>query len=242
MFKKKALSYFGLILLVSSCAVTNNLYINDPVPSQKDEGNFYVGIGSGIIGIIDSFHQNSNISIPFNIDKAPNVYFGGQTYLTDKLDFRLSLHFPGIIGGIGLRVGTQYSFFQAESIYNMAIGTDLGFVVATDLIFENLEITIGTEDNYANMAINADFFVPMSYSINQNTRLILTPRYSLNSIQKRENSDDLDSPKFSPRLFSLAVGLKVKKFYFEFSTFNFLDKYYCNFGMAYMFLNDEKVR
>lgn len=223
----------GLLLVVFSCAVTNNLYVNDPVSVQDEGANIYIGIGTGVRAEIDSVDQNGNISFSNDLTMAPNIYFGGQFNLVNNLDLRFTLHLPYLIGGFGLRAGPQYSFFKKESVFNMAIGTDLGFVVAKD----SLKIfgTTSALDIYANGAINADFFLPLSVRLNQDTRLIITPRYSFNTIYIRQNMKNKESHKFKPNVPSLAVGLKMKRFYFEYSTFRFQEDYFPNFGMVYMF-------
>ena len=142
----------SLLLLLSSCAVTNNLYVNDPVSVEDDGANFYLGIGTGIRADIDSVDQDGNIIFSDDIIMAPSLCFGGQINLVDKLDLRFVAHLPYIVGGFGLRAGPQYSFFNKESTFNMAIGADFGFILAKD----SIEI-FGTKselDIYANSAFN----------------------------------------------------------------------------------------
>jgi hypothetical protein len=234
MFKIRNLINLGLLLLMFSCAVTNSLYVNDPVP---EGANLYVGIGTGVRAGIESVDQDGNINFSDDIDMAPNVYAGGQLNLVDKLDLRLAIHLPYLIGGFGLRAGPQYSFFRKESIFNMAFGTDLGFVVAKD----SLKIfgTTSALDIYANGAINADIFLPISIRFKQHTRIIITPRYSFNTIFIRYNTNDPETFKFKPNLPSLALGLRMKRLYFEISAFRFQDEYFPNFGMVYIFDNKE---
>ena len=235
MIKISNLIILGTLFLMFSCAVTNSLYINDPV-SARDEGmTLYAGIGTGVRADIESVDQDGNIRFSDDITMAPNVYGGGQVNLVDKLDLRLSLHLPYLIGGFGLRAGPQYSFFSKESFFNMAIGTDLGFVVAKDSI--KIFGSTSPLDIYANGAINADFFLPISFSFNQHTRIIITPRYSFNTIYIRHNTNDSESFKFKPTLPSLALGLRMKMLYFEFSAFRFQNEYFPNFGIVYIFQN-----
>ncbi len=237
MFKIRTLINLGILLQMFSCAVTNSLYVNDPVPVQDGGVALYVGIGTGVRADIESVDQDGNINFSDDITMAPNLYFGGQVNLVDKLDLRFTLHLPYLIGGFGLRAGPQYSLFKKESTFNMAIGTDLGFVIAKD----SLKIfgTTSALDIYANGAINADFFLPISFSFNQHTRIIITPRYSFNTIYIRHNTNDPESFKFKPNLPSLALGLRTKRLYFEFSAFRFQDEYFPNFGMVYIFKHKE---
>ena len=107
MFGIRALINLGLLLLMFSCTVTNNLYVNDPVPAQDKEANFYIGIGTGVRADIDSVNKSGDITFSDDLTMAPNLYFGGQVNVLDQLDLRFTLHLPYIIGGIGLRAGPQ---------------------------------------------------------------------------------------------------------------------------------------
>jgi len=223
----------SLILLLFSCTVTNNLYFNDPVPTKQGEGHAYLGLGTGVRADIESVGLNGDITFSDDLTLAPNFYFGAQTRIIDNLDLRLSLSLPYIVGGIGLRLGPQYSFFKDSDTWNLAIGSDLGFVVAWD----SLKF-LGTKSDleiYTNGAINADFFMPFSYSFNKNTRIVLTPRYSFNTLYIRENTKSRETFKFKPNVPSLALGLKTKRMYYELSAFRFQDNYFPNFGIVYIF-------
>lgn len=230
---KKGMVYFFMFLFFSSCVVTNNLYINDPVPIQDSDAMIYMGVGTGMKAKIESVEDNGDINFSENMEMAPNLCFGGQIRLIEKLDLRFAGHFPYIVGGIGLRAGPQYSFFSRESKFNMAIGSDLGFVVAKDSI-----TILGSSsplDVHANGAINADFFLPLSFSFNENYRIILTPRIGFNTYYIRENTNFKNARKFKPQIPSLALGLRLNKFYLEASGFWFQDEIYPNFGLVFMF-------
>ena len=237
MFAIRDLINLGFVLLMFSCTVTNNLYVNDPVPTIKGEGQVYLGIGTGVRADIESVDQNGNINFSDDITLAPNLYLGAQGRIIDKLEYRVTMHLPYIIGGFGLRAGPQYSFFNSNSTFNMAVGTDLGFVVAKDSL--KFLGTTSALEIYANGAINADFFMPFSYSFNENTRIIITPRFSFNTIYIRKNTSDPESFKFKPNLPSLALGLKTRVVYFEISAFRFQNTFFPNFGIVYLFSTKE---
>lgn len=226
------------LLLLSSCAVMNNLYVNDPVSVEDDGANVYLGIGTGIRADVDSVDQNGNISFSDDLIMAPSLCIGGQINLVDKLDLRVVVHLPYIIGGFGLRTGPQFSFFKKESKFNLALGADFGFVLAKD----SLKIlgTTSELDIYANSAFNADFFIPFSYSFNNETRIIITPRYSFNTINIRHNTGESESFKFEPEFPSLTLGLRIKSLYFEISAFRFQGEYFPNFGVVYFIAADEE--
>lgn len=216
----------------------NNLYVNDPVSVEDDGANVYLGIGTGIRAEIDSVDQNGNISFSDDIIMAYSLCIGAQFNLVDKLDLRVLAHLPYIVAGFGLRAGPQYSFFKKESKFNMAIGADFGFVLAKD----SLKIlgTTSELDIYANSAFNADFFIPFSYSFNKETRIIITPRYSFNTINIRHNTSESKSFKFEPEFPSLTLGLRIKSFYFEISAFRFQGEYMPNFGIVFGPSNDDE--
>ena len=226
------------LLLLFSCAVTNNLYVNDPVPTQNGEASLYLGVGTGVRAEIESVDPDGTINFSDEVSMAPNFYFGGQLNVVDKLGLRFSMHLPYLIGGFGLRAGPQYSFFKKESKFNMAVGTDLGFVVAKDSI--KIFGSSSPLDIHANGAINADFFIPFSFSFNEYTRIILTPRYSFNTIFIRYNTGDDETYKFRPNVLSMALGMRIKRFYFEYSSFRYQGQYFPNFSIVYMLNNKEQ--
>lgn len=229
------------ILLVSglfiSCTVTNNLYINDPVSLRKGKGDFYCGAGTGQKPKIDSISDEGDISFTNKLNIAPIISIGGQYGITDQLDLRYAVHLPYIVGGFGLRVGTQYSFFKSHTKFNMAIGTDLGFVIAKDSIR-----ILGSSSPIAhntNGAINADIFVPLAYNFGPKFRLIITPRLSLNQIYIRKNQYDSSSVKYNPLLSVITLGSKLNRIYLEFSVIYQQDSFYPNFGLSYMIFDND---
>lgn len=220
------------VIFISSCTVTNNLYVNDPVSVEKNKANFYIGIGTGTEAKIDSVTIDNNVVFSDKVGMAPNLCFGGQIGLLHNFDLRFSVHLPYIVGGFGFSVGPQYSFFNNHSKVNMAIGSDLGFVFAKDSL--TLFGSTSALDIYSNGAMNADFFMPISFSFSEKSRIIITPRYSYNVINMRYNTGENDSYKFNLYVPSIAVGLKLNKLYLEASVFQFENKYYPNFGLVYI--------
>ena len=235
MLLKKTLPYFCGILFLSSCAVTNNLYVNDPVPVQKGNNYFYLGVGTGVEAKIDSVSANGDIAFSNELKMVPNLNFGGQFGLVHNLDLRLAVHLPNFLGGFGARLGPQYAFFGRESKFNMAIGSDLGFVLAKDSI--KIFGSTTALDIYVNGAINADFFLPISFNFNENSRIIITPRYSFNTFYIRRNTMEKKGRKFNPNVPSLAIGLRLNRIYLEASAFRFQNEYFPNFGLIYVFKN-----
>ena len=227
-------------LLLGSCTVVNNLYINDPACIGRGKAEFYAGIGSGMTPEIDSVTVDGDVIFSDRLEQAVNLCLGGQLGLYDKLDLRFAMHLPRIVGGFGLRLGPQYSFFGEHSDFQLAMGADLGFVLAKD----SIRIFGGGSDLsiHANGAINADFFMPMSIRIGKGCRLVVTPRYSLNTFFVRRNVDEKRSRHFTPEFPFLALGLKFGKLYLEASALHFDQQYFGNFGVVYQFgLGKEEI-
>ena len=135
-----------------------------------------------------------------------NICGGFQAGITDKWSVRGAIHIPHMPGGIGIRLGTQYSFFDTSSFLNLAIGTDLGWIKSIDSMgfFGLNKHAIEKESN---AAINADFFLPINLRFSSKSRIIFTARYRFNRIYIRRNIHKKTSTKFNPHLATLAVGL-----------------------------------
>ena len=103
-----------LLMLTSSCIVVNNLYVNDPVPLEKDSIRTYIGVGSGFEPKIDSISANGTVHHQNKYELAPNLCFGGQFGLGNQTDLRIAVNLPYIITGFGIRAGVQHSFFKKE--------------------------------------------------------------------------------------------------------------------------------
>lgn len=219
-----------------SCTVTNSVYINDPVSLSKGELIGHGGIGTGSKAKVDSVADNGDITFSNDLQMAPNLFIGGRYGITDQLDLRFDLHLPYIIGGIGLRTGIQYSFFPKHTIFNAAIGLDLGGVYAKDSL--RILGSASEVDTYTDGALNADFFIPLSYSFSENYRIILTARYSFNALYVRYNNYDNKTYAFTPQLPSVALGIKLNKVYLEGNVARYKDIYIPNFGMIFTFGKD----
>lgn len=216
-----------------SCTVTNSIYVNDPVPLPKGKMEMHLGGGTGHKAKVDSVANNGNIAFSRELEIAPILFTSGQYGITDQLNARFSLHLPYIIGGFGLRGGIQYSFFPRHTLFNAAIGADFGFVLAKDSI--RILGSASELDTYTDGAINADFFIPLSYSFSENYRIILTARYSLNAIYVRYNMYENKTYAFKPQLPSIALGVRLNKIYIEGNISRYKDIYIPNFGLVYIF-------
>jgi hypothetical protein len=223
----------AVMILLNGCTVVNNLYVNNPESLGSGNAHFYGGIGSGMAPKIDSVANDGKVVFSENLKQSANLCFGGQVGLYDNLDLRFAMHLPRIIGGFGLRVGPQYSFFGSNSDFQMAIGADLGFVLAKDSIRifgSGSDLSI-----HVNGALNADFFLPMGIRIGEGKQIVITPRYSLNTFFIRRNENERKSRRFSPELPSLALGFDLNRLYLEASVLHFDQNYFANFGLVYQF-------
>lgn len=226
----KTTVYTLTILFVSSCAVTNNMYLNDATPFEKGEDQISFGIATGLMPDIDSVSENGDIHYHNKLSMAPNFYLGFQGGLKNKLDYRASLNLPYIIGGIGLRGGIQYSFLPKESVFNFAIGTDLGFVVSRDSI-KLFGSKIGMNP-YTKGITNADIFMPFTVNLNKNTRFTLTPRFIYQYFWIKNNIDLKRSYSFSPETLAVSAGLKYKHTIIELTILKMNNAIYPNFGIG----------
>ena len=224
-------------ILVLSCTVTNNLYVNDPVPQGKGNCFFYAGLGTGFAPDIDSVSSNGDVHYSQGLSLAPNLCIGAQCGLGEQFDLRFNVHLPYVVTGFGLHAGIQYSLFRHWTLFNAALGTDVGFVVAKDTL-DLGSIDIGL-DPVTKGAINADFFLPVSYKLKENSRIVLTPRVSLNTLYIRRNENRNRSQKYSPIYPALSLGIFLNKLYFE-ATAQYIDERIIpGFGIVYKFQNQE---
>jgi hypothetical protein len=203
------------------------------IPTKEEEEFGYVGIATGVMPKIDSFAVDGAVSFSNKLTQHPNLCLGGQINAVENLDVRGAIHMPLPFGGFGMRAGPQFSFLNRESKFNVAIGSDLGYTFAKDsikLFGDNIPLSIAV-----NGVFSADFFLPLRYSFNNESRLIVTPRYSYTTFYMRYNTERKSSYSFRTYVPSLAIGFRIKHFYFENSVFLFQDKYIVNYGFAYLF-------
>lgn len=222
-----------LIALLFSCTVSNNLYVNNPVPTGKGNIQVYAGGGTGQKPEIDSISDNGDIYSSGKISTVPILAGGGQYGINNQLDLRFALHLPYVVGGFGLRLGAQYSLFNAGRKFNAAIGSDLGFVIAKDSL--RIFGTAEPMNPEVKGAINADFFMPLSVRVSPHFNVILTPRYSFNNFWIRKNEDMENSRSFSPSFPVLSLGLKIYNIYVEGTGIYYENTLYPNIGLVYQF-------
>lgn len=235
--KKRLLNVFSLLIIIvslSSCLVVNNLYVNDPFPVVKGSPKGYVGLSTGLKPRIDSISDGSNaIHFSNHFSTSYALSLGGQFRLGNKINLRLAGHLPQILGGFGLRAGLQYSVLNNESPLNIAIGSDLGFAISRDSIkiFGQYVPTQSSTEG----GINADFFIPIGYRFNSDVSLVVTPRYSFNSMEIKKYSDKFQSDTYKQALPILSLGLKIRGFYIESTNIFYNNKIYPQLGFAYIF-------
>jgi hypothetical protein len=225
---RKVITILLMLVILSSCTVLNNLYVADPEPMGKKNSEFYLGVASGLRPVPDDVDDDGNISFSGDVTWAPNVAFGGQYGIGDQFNLRFAMHFASVFGGAGARGGAQYCPFSKESKFKAAIGTDLGFVAAWD----SLKIW-GDLDIHINGAWNADFFIPISYDIGDNTSLNLGLRYSFTTVYVRENKHYRGDWNHRRHFPVLSLGLRTKKVLFEVSALYLNNTIYPNFGIVF---------
>lgn len=221
MKKRQALELLicaGLSLALNACAVSNNLYMHDAIPFEKGKARAYAGIGTGFAPKIDSVTSAGSVYYSNKLNIMPNFSAGAQGSLKNGLSGRLSVHFPFILGGFGLRGGLQYSFLPAKSKFNFALGTDLGFVLSRDSMrILNSHFELSPE--VAGMT-NADLFMPFTLQVNEDTRVTLTPRISTQHFWIKRNIADAESYSYAPFIAGLSSHIKIKQTSIELSVLN----------------------
>ncbi|MDH5379885.1 MAG: hypothetical protein OEW75_03480 [Cyclobacteriaceae bacterium] len=234
LYSTKILWCLGISVFLFSCTVSNNFYVNNPVPFGKGTARGYVGLASGIQPKVDSVSViDGRVYYTEKISVAPILALGAQIGVSKQADVRVALHFPKILGGIGLRGGFQYSFFPAESKVNMALGTDLGFVVSKDSIrLFGWDWTASALDKTSNSALNGDVFLPVSFKLGDEANMVITPRYSFYKMYMREFEHRDYGIPHNFRSQTITIGLQIKKIYLETSIMHSNNIFYTHVGIA----------
>lgn len=231
--KAARILYFLSLVAFVSCNVSNTMYINDPKAIGEDEVDGVIGIGTGMQPDIDSVSKEGDIFFSSRYRYAPIVFGAAQIGLTEKLDLRVAAHFPYAAGGFGGRIGCQFAMMPENSKLQMAIGSDFGFVFARDTL--RLFGTANAMEVESTGGLNFDFFLPVGFCPSDNFELIITPRYSFNGVFIRKNKHESGTRFYTPMLFGISAGVKVKRFYAEFSNLYFENTVIPSFGVAYTF-------
>lgn len=146
----------------------------------------------------------------------------------EKTNIRAAIHFPEIIGGFGARLGIQQSLFKRNSDFNIAIGTDLGFTAAKDSVKIFINGKYIKIENDIKGAYNFDFFLPMTFRVDKNTQITLTPRNSYTFISvKKSKSTKLFYP-------AMSAGFKYKFLYLETTATYINNKFVPFFGLGFI--------
>lgn len=218
------------IVLLSACTVTNNLYINDPVPLKKSDYELYGGIGMGLTPRIDSVSEIGEV-FSHSLRTSYNLVMGGKVGVSNLVGLQLGIHLPEIVGGAGGTLRAQMSMFPNPAKSNLALVVDLGGVIAKDT-FEIIGLDISTETKTRG-AINADFSLPIGYQIGRNTRLIATPRYSFNTFYLRRSFTSDRSKRMKVQYPAFSFGLRAKKVQVEATVTKYKDSYSFMTGIVF---------
>jgi len=213
-----------LLTLISSCTVTNNLYVSDPVPIGKGNTEIYVGIANG-----DIYYSN-------DLSLAPNLCFGGVAGIGEQITAKCVFHLPYFIGGFGLHAGIQYSFFKKWTLFNAALGVNAGYTLAKDTL--NLGFTKIALEPDAKGVFEGNIFLPVSYNFNNDSRIIFTSRlsyYSINVKKNIHNSKDDKTQNYNVFYPSFSLGARLNKLYLE-ATAQYIDNVVRpGFGIVFSF-------
>ncbi len=222
-------------LLAVSCTVTNNMYVNDPVPVTKNQAEAYAGFGMGLQPRIDSV---SNIGEVFSssLQRSYNLVAGGRGGITHRFTLGGSIHLPEVVGGFGLNLRPQLSLFPNVAPFNMAIVADIGGTFAKDSI--RFLGSSEYRDNESRGAFTMDLSLPVSQRLGKETRLIITPRYSFNTFYLRREFEYERSKRFGVQYPALSVGLRAKRVHMEGTIAKFNQEYKFMAGIVFFFSKD----
>lgn len=223
---------FAIFISLSSCTATNNLYLNNPVPVGKSNVHGYLGLGTGAEAKIDSVSSlTGEVFSSGKLGISPAISLAFQYGISDQTDLRFAIHFPKIIGGVGLRLGVQHSLFDSYSGMNVALGADFGYSFSNDSI--KIFGTRTEIDKSKNGILNADIFLPVSLKLNKDVILVATPRYSLNTFYIRRYQDVQKGRAFKVKYPALSLGCWMKSFYVEVTGLVYDHTVYPHFGIAW---------
>ncbi len=217
-------------LLIESCAVTNNMYVNDPFPLPKTDFELYGGAGMGMKPKIDSVSSSGEV-FSNEIRQTLNLVFGGRYGINNIWGIGLGFHLPEVVGGVGANLKTQLSMFPTPALTNLALVADIGFVFAEDSIR-----ILGTEwklDDKSRGSFNIDFSMPVGYRIGNNAKLILTPRYSFNTFYLRKSYDTERSKRIRVQYPALSLGYRYRQVQVETTLLKYRDMYKLMAGVVF---------
>jgi hypothetical protein len=221
--KGRILACMTAVLFAStSCTVTNNLYVNDPFPLQKSDYVFYGGAGMGLKPKIDSISTTGEV-FSSGFKNSYSLVFGTRVGITSLFNLGLNVHLPEIVGGAGASLRPQLSMFPYPAKFNLALAGDIGFVVVDDnpTIF-GVDIEI---DDPTRGAFHADFSLPLGYQTGRNTKIFITPRYTLNTFYLRRNFESDRSKRFNAQIPVLSMGVRYKQVQFETTALKYKNHY-----------------
>lgn len=227
----------GSLFWVSSCTVTNSLYVNNAMPLPKGDSEIFGGLGMGLKPAVDSVSVSGEV-FSSNFKRSYNLVFGGREGLTDHFSLGGSIHFPKILGGFGGHIRPQISLLPPKSDFNLALAVDLGGIISKDSL--RLLGSASDLENDTRGAIFADFALPVTQKLFKDTWLILTPRYSYNAFYLREKWDQKKSKKRKLEYPALSIGLRHQRLHLEASVISYNHKQHLVFGLAF-FISQQKA-
>lgn len=203
--------------LLTSCAVQNNLYLNNPVPLPRGEVEAYGGASAGIRPVIDSTDANGFTYYSDVLQLAPMLNLGLNVGLTDRVGLGIDMHLPYGFAGFGMNVRPQISFFPASSDFNIALSGRAGFAISSSdfQLTENISINISSLQDVRG-TLNASLALPLSIRMGEDTHLIITPRWSRTSFAIWDNIDFRDRVYRRGYTFPiLSIGARLKHIHIE---------------------------
>lgn len=226
------INFLIISTLLVSCTVSNNLYVNNPVPLTKLNFETYGGIGMGLKPKIDSVSIIGEV-FSSSFSRTINLVAGGRYGITHVFNISGSIHLPQVAGGVGLSIRPQLSMFPNITNFNLGVAVDIGGVIATD------SIRIAGIERYRDLetrgAYNVDFSLPMALKLAEQVWIIVTPRYSFNSSLVRKEYGSEKNNTMNAHFPVLSLGLRLRKYQLESTVIHFNNKQQYMFGIVYFF-------
>ena len=221
----------------TSCIVQNNLYLNRPYPLERGTAEFAVGMGTGLRPVIDSTGVDGTVYYTDELSWAPNLNLSGDIGLTDHFSLGIDMHLPYFIGGFGMNIRPQLTFFPLASDFHLALTGRLGFVASKDSLRLGENFSVDVEGlQTMRGSLNASIALPLGFRMGEDNYLTVTPRLSRTSFAFWTNAEFRDEvERQGYTLAILSLGARLQRIQLEGTIVNYQNRFLPHFGLVYWF-------